>query len=285
MTVSSEVSSFSYATDGATTSFPVPFYFLAAPDLRVWLHNEASDSSTDLEMGTDYDVTGAGQASGGAVITRIAHPQGLTLRGERLVPITQETAYQRNDPFPERAHEKALDKLTMICQQLAAILGWGPGSRLRALLLGRDDIDGQGAYRARGNRITNLGDPQTDTDAVNRRSMFSFVSEYVDRAIAGVSGGFGWFLQSGSGAVARTFQDKMRESVSVVDYGADPSGQTDSTTAIDAALQETDSPYFPDGTYLYGGDIDALFARNPQGPGSVRFDGLDYKILRHAATN
>ncbi|WP_156508016.1 glycosyl hydrolase family 28-related protein, partial [Bordetella trematum] len=80
-------------------------------------------------------------------------------------------------------------------------------------------------------------------------------------------------------------QDKMRESVSVVDYGADPSGQTDSTTAIDAALQETDSPYFPDGTYLYGGDIDALFARNPQGPGSVRFDGLDYKILRHAATN
>ncbi|WP_025517508.1 SGNH/GDSL hydrolase family protein [Bordetella trematum] len=135
MTVSSEVSSFSYATDGVTTSFPVPFYFLAASDLRVWLHNEASDSSTDLELGNDYDVTGAGQASGGAVVTRIAHPPGLTLRGERLVPITQETAYQRNDPFPERAHEKALDKLTMIAQQIASIFGMTSGSKLRALLV------------------------------------------------------------------------------------------------------------------------------------------------------
>ncbi|SPU49834.1 hypothetical protein [Bordetella trematum] len=239
MTVSSEVSSFSYATDGATTSFPVPFYFLAASDLRVWLHNEASDSSTDLELGTDYDVTGAGQESGGAVVTRIAHPPGLTLRGERLVPITQETAYQRNDPFPERAHEKALDKLTMICQQLAAILGWGPGSRLRALLLGRDDIDGQGAYRARGNRIQDLGAPKNNTDAARKQDILD--------AVSGLStDGSGQFVverladtdapENGANMVAfrqkganytRTLSSRGKDSPHVRDYGPVSGDATD----------------------------------------------------------
>ncbi|KAG0755573.1 hypothetical protein G6F57_021022 [Rhizopus arrhizus] len=77
----------------------------------------------------------------------------------------------------------------MICQQLAGFFGLLPGSTLRALLLGRNDVDGQGAYRARDNRIQDLADPKADQDAVNRRSMFAFVTDYVDKAIAGVVGG------------------------------------------------------------------------------------------------
>jgi hypothetical protein len=43
------------------------------------------------------------------------------------------------------------------------------------------------------------------------------------------------FTQPGTGAIARTLQDKMRESVSVKDFGADPTGVVDSTAAFSAA--------------------------------------------------
>lgn len=44
------------------------------------------------------------------------------------------------------------------------------------------------------------------------------------------------FKQSGTGAVARTALEKMRETLSVLDFGADNTGATDSTAAIQAAL-------------------------------------------------
>ncbi|CAM4095851.1 hypothetical protein BOTU111921_11465 [Bordetella tumbae] len=135
MTVSTDVSSFEYDTDGVTTSFPAPFYFLAKSDLYVTLYDPATETSTDLVLGSAYDVTGAGDPAGGAVITSTVYPAGLKLRGERLVDVTQETAYQRNDPFPERAHERALDKLTMISQQFENWLGTLPGSMGRVLHL------------------------------------------------------------------------------------------------------------------------------------------------------
>lgn len=47
------------------------------------------------------------------------------------------------------------------------------------------------------------------------------------------------FKQSGTGSVARTLDAKSKESVSVLDFGADPTGVTDSTAAIQAAIDYT----------------------------------------------
>ena len=44
------------------------------------------------------------------------------------------------------------------------------------------------------------------------------------------------YNQGGSGAVARTTASKLQESVSVLDFGADPTGVADSTTAIQNAI-------------------------------------------------
>ena len=44
------------------------------------------------------------------------------------------------------------------------------------------------------------------------------------------------FTQSGTGAVTRSAGDKLRESVSVLDFGADPTGQTSSTLAFQKAF-------------------------------------------------
>lgn len=57
------------------------------------------------------------------------------------------------------------------------------------------------------------------------------------------------FLQSGTGAVTRYAQDKMREVVSVKDFGAKGDGTTDDTAAIQAAINSGFSISFPAGTY------------------------------------
>jgi hypothetical protein len=62
------------------------------------------------------------------------------------------------------------------------------------------------------------------------------------------------FLQSGTGAVATTVQTKLRESVSVLDFGAVGNGVTNDTAAIQAAINYA-APlnipvFFPGGTYI-----------------------------------
>jgi len=60
------------------------------------------------------------------------------------------------------------------------------------------------------------------------------------------------FLQAGTGATARTSQDKMRDLVSVKDFGAVGDGVTDDTAAIQAAINTGKALFFPQGTYLVG---------------------------------
>lgn len=66
------------------------------------------------------------------------------------------------------------------------------------------------------------------------------------------------FLQSGVGAVSRTVQNKLRESISVKDFGAVGDGVTDDTAAINLAIDEANvfsngqyrTLFFDSGTYL-----------------------------------
>ena len=59
------------------------------------------------------------------------------------------------------------------------------------------------------------------------------------------------YNQGGTGAVARTTASKLQESVSVLDFGADPTGSTDSTTAFtNAQGSGYVNVYIPPGTYL-----------------------------------
>jgi hypothetical protein len=61
------------------------------------------------------------------------------------------------------------------------------------------------------------------------------------------------FTQAGTGAVLRTAQAKMRETVSVLDFGAVGNGVTDDTAAIQAAIDYAASVASP--TYPYRGAV------------------------------
>jgi hypothetical protein len=62
------------------------------------------------------------------------------------------------------------------------------------------------------------------------------------RDLATLGGGF---TQSGTGAIQRTVENKLKDTVSVKDFGAVGDGTTDDTAAIQAALNAKATVYFP----------------------------------------
>ena len=57
------------------------------------------------------------------------------------------------------------------------------------------------------------------------------------------------YTPAGTGAVPTTVQAKLRESVSVLDFGADPTGVASATSAFQAAVNNGGTVYVPSGTY------------------------------------
>jgi hypothetical protein len=104
-----------YAGSGTTGPFTVGFRFLE--NSHILVVKNVAGVETNLALDTDYTVTGAG-ASSGSVTLATALATGQTLTIVRNVPTTQETDYVAGDSFPAESHERALDQLTMIAQQL-----------------------------------------------------------------------------------------------------------------------------------------------------------------------
>ena len=62
---------------------------------------------------------------------------------------------------------------------------------------------------------------------------------------------------NGAAAVARTLANRFADVVNVLDFGADPTGVVDSTTAFQNALNISDRIFAPKGTYLINSSITA----------------------------
>jgi len=105
------------------------------------------------------------------------------------------------------------------------------------------------------------------TGALTSTNVQSAIAEVVtDLALSSGSSTVG-YLPAGTGAVATTVQTKLRESVSVKDFGATGNGSTDDTAAIQLAITyiysfatssgsgRPPALYFPKGTYLMSSTI------------------------------
>jgi hypothetical protein len=80
---------------------------------------------------------------------------------------------------------------------------------------------------------TFTGDPKAPTASPGDNDTSIATTAFVTAAIAAGSSNF---LQAGTGAVTRTMQNKARDIVSVLDYGADNTGATSAVAAIQAAI-------------------------------------------------
>lgn len=93
------------------------------------------------------------------------------------------------------------------------------------------------------------------------------------------------FTQSGTGAVTRTVQEKLREWISVTDFGVVADGVTDNTAAYNAmiaALPAGSTIYWPKGTYV--GDF---ISRKPfilRGNGSTLIGAGNFAVIEFQGT-
>ena len=158
MTLSSIDSKTIYGGNGSTAAFAIPFMFLSNDDIEVVLV-DAEDVEYVQSRGTDYQLSGTGDQTGG-VCTMILPPEvGQTLVIRRDPAMVQEVDYVENDAFPAASHEAALDKLTMICQALAEKLDRTISFRLSSAVTGINLPDPSAgrvlAWNSGGNTLVN----------------------------------------------------------------------------------------------------------------------------------
>jgi hypothetical protein len=88
------------------------------------------------------------------------------------------------------------------------------------------------------------------------------------RDLATLGGGF---TQSGTGAIQRTVENKLKDTVSVKDFGAVGDGTTDDTAAIQVAITAVDSGtvFFPKGNYKTTAKLSTAYGKNIKLQGSL----------------
>lgn len=123
MTVSTTTYRVSYSGNGSTTAFAVPYVFFGAGELRV-IARDAAGIETTMVLTTNYTVSG-GNGATGTVTAVVAPATGITWTILRVTNRTQLTDYVPNDPFPADTHERALDRLTAIVQEIEGSAGQG----------------------------------------------------------------------------------------------------------------------------------------------------------------
>jgi hypothetical protein len=247
MAVQSATSRIQYAGNNSTvTSYAVPFVFLENAHLQAIARTSAGVESTV----TLTNHTGAGNVNGGTVRTAVAVPEASTLTIFRKVPITQTTGYAEGGDFPAASHERALDKLTFIAQQNDRAIE-------RSIKMPESDNNSSltiPVSNVRANRVLgfeNDGDARVTNSTVAQIDAAVATVETLASAASGGSAAIA-HIASGSGAVATTVQAKLREAVSVKDFGAAGNGSTDDTNAINnaiASLTNGGTIYFPRGRY------------------------------------
>ncbi len=120
MTLSTTSSKISYAGNGSTTQFAVPFKFLKNSHIVAILRTDATGAEASWTEGADYTLTGAGVQAGGTLTATTAPASGMTLVIRRIVPESQAVDLPLGGALPSSTIEDMVDRLTMMVQAHSA---------------------------------------------------------------------------------------------------------------------------------------------------------------------
>lgn len=113
--------------NGSTTAFPFGFPIDNTSDLEVTIRVTATGLPIPLVETTDYTVSATNNdyklEPGGTVTTVSTYASGRTITILRNAPDTQTTTFRGTGPLRSQDWNDALDKLTMLVQQLAETVG------------------------------------------------------------------------------------------------------------------------------------------------------------------
>lgn len=212
MTVSAAYAPLEFAGNGVTVDFPVSWPFVAAADLLVTEVNDATGVETVKALTTHYTVTQT--ATGGTVTALVAPATGRTWRVERRTPKTQPDQLRLGGAYNPETVEAMIDRPVLQVQELDDRVPTFSRTQTPLAPL---------VYDAQGN-ITS-GSTDFYGDLLLRPELAASTGSSLVSWIA-----------SGIGAVIRTIQAKLRDTVSIADFGAVMDGVTDDTAAVQAAV-------------------------------------------------
>jgi len=237
-----------YITNGATTVFPFSFISMDADELGVLLRD--ADGADTVVSTSLYSVTRAADGTG-SVVFSTAPASGSDLY------IFSDVSFAQSVEFEDGSGWKAAP-VNSVADRSAARDIWLKGRVDRALVAPLGETGGE--LPSVDNRVGKFlafdaaGEPVAADGTGPDSGLRSDVAASSGAALVG-------FQQSGTGAVARTAQSKMQESVSLLDFipvaehAAIIAGTTtyNATSAIQAAI-DTDARTIiaPAGVYKHG---------------------------------
>ena len=124
MTINATATTLSYDGNGSTIAFPVSFQFFGTTttaELKVIEVTISTGAEVLKTNGSDYTVSG-GNGSTGTVTASTAPASGKRWVIIRNTTNSQNVDYVENDAFPAEIHERTVDRLTALVQEIATIL-------------------------------------------------------------------------------------------------------------------------------------------------------------------
>jgi hypothetical protein len=217
--------------------------------------------TTTYVYGVDYTITGLGTSSGSVVFT-VAPANGTEVVRYRDTAILRATDYQSNGDLLAAVLNADIDRQVYILQEVVA---GGKGSLTALRVPNGETVPQLPDAAARANRVQaydSNGDPLLIV-GVDAGSATALALDLANGSNAAKGAALVGFSPAGTGAVPRTVQDKLRESVSVKDFGAIGDGVVDDGSAF-ASADATGLGYSAtNGNFKRGADTqrmaDALF--------------------------
>lgn len=250
MTISSAVRTAGpYTGNSLTTVFPFSFKVFATTDLVVLLANGVTETTLVLNSGYTVTLNPDQNASPGGVVTTLGTPltvsQTLTLTTD--LDEVQGTALTNQGGFYPKVIENALDRIVILIQQIATTVQ-------RSIRFPLSDTGVNTELPVRSARANNLlgfdanGNPiAVAPSAQSATALQTLLATPSGASLVG-------FLQSGTGAIARTTQAELRDALNVKQFGALGNGSADDTAAIILADTESRASgrplVFPAGAYM-----------------------------------
>lgn len=210
-----------YLANGSQTIFEYPFPIFNDENIAVYLNGAIQSSG--------YAVQNAGDSNGGTITFTTTPASGTIITIERRVSIERITDFLEGGDFSAYAINTELDYVIAAIQQV---------QRDQSPMLRFSDHE----------TVSNNILPSRQLRA-NKALGFDESGNPVAVSLEGASMGAD-FNASGTGAITRLASDKLKDLISVKDYGAVGDGLTDDTIAIQNALAANDMVYIPAGTYI-----------------------------------
>lgn len=193
MTIQNTVAEQGHTGNGIATNFAYSFKLYDEDHLKVTVDGVAT---------TGYSVTGIGNDAGGTLIFDTPPANGAAIRIYRDTPRTQITDYQAYGRFPAETHERRLDQLTAMIQEIwnDALFssGWNGRELRRNLNFTGFDANNVGSIDAEMGVFDSLSTASEGNiiEYVNSQdsSVLASAKSYVDASLAAYSAYANYFV-------------------------------------------------------------------------------------------